>query len=445
MDALLRGLLLAQLLGSASEPDEETNEPEGARQGPAAPSMPIPVTMPEPNTAGTMPSMPIPEVGGHPAFPTPTSPAAPVPPGGGAQAASTSNSPTPPRPHSPEASDVAGSTLAWRLFTAPLYSRLVKVLYDSDGSLPEPTSGNVGYLKLDGYGARNTVDCMCALIQFLQDNLWEAQSVDKFVETMSPQPHWPEKLKDQSHEKQVAYAWMLMNGLLAVIGLKPYLEPFPPPTFAGIVGKIFPPVRAGTAEPKVFSFTARELIEEDFIIQPTTNMLDHLQLVGNAVNVFVLASEQASMLLGYDKNRAARAIGMANLGNEILQSYGALVDGEFHENYRLPISLGMFKIDPDRARRGQYEDLTVVTGVIRLFRNSAEQDHRPHLFASRVLVIEEALRRRRHWYSRLRRDIHKRKKAEPWMFWGAVLAVFFGICTVIQTVTSVWSLAVSLS
>ena len=29
------------------------------------------------------------------------------------------------------------------------------------------------------------------------------------------------------------------------------------------------------------------------------------------------------------------------------------------------------------------------------------------------------------------------------MFWGAVLAFFFGVCTVIQTVTSVWSLALS--
>lgn len=40
---------------------------------------------------------------------------------------------------------------------------------------------------------------------------------------------------------------------------------------------------------------------------------------------------------------------------------------------------------------------------------------------------------------RLRRDIHKRKKEEPWIFWGAVFALFFGICTVIQTVASVWA------
>ncbi|KAI0641251.1 hypothetical protein C8Q79DRAFT_1003946 [Trametes meyenii] len=443
MDVLFRSLLLAQLLGSASESDEE-GEPESAHQGPAIPSMPVPVTMPEPDLGGTVPQMPVPEVGSGSAYPIPGSSAASAPPSGGAQAPST-NSTAPPRPLTPDKSDVARSTLAWRLFTAPLYSRLAKVLYDSDDSLPEPTSGNVGYLKLDDYGARNTVDCMCALTRFLQDNKWEAQSVDKFVETLNSQPHWPDKLRNEPHEKHVAYAWMLMNGLLAVIGLKPYLEPSSPPTFAGIVEKIFPPVPDGTAKPEIFSFTARELIEEDFIIQPTTNMLDHLKLVGSAVNVFVLASEQASMLIGYDKNRAARAIGMANLGNEILQSYGALVEGEFHENYRLPISLGMFKIDPDRPRRGQFEDLTVVTGVIRLFRNSSEQDHQPHLLASRVLIIEEALRRRRRWYSRLRRDIHKRKKTEPWMFWGAVLAVFFGVCTVIQTVTSVWSLAVSLS
>lgn len=59
-----------------------------------------------------------------------------------------------------------------------------------------------------------------------------------------------------------------------------------------------------------------------------------------------------------------RAIGMAHYGDEIMQSYGALVKEEFRQNYQLPISLGMFKIDDERARRGQYDDLTVVSSII---------------------------------------------------------------------------------
>lgn len=59
-----------------------------------------------------------------------------------------------------------------------------------------------------------------------------------------------------------------------------------------------------------------------------------------------------------------RAIGMAHYGHEIMQSYGALVKEEFREKYQLPISLGMFKIDAERERRGQYDDLTVVSSII---------------------------------------------------------------------------------
>ncbi|KAI0770887.1 hypothetical protein BD413DRAFT_626358 [Trametes elegans] len=444
MDVLFRGLLLAQLLGGAPDVEEDSENAEQQQGGSAGPSMPVPVAMQQPNLAGA-PPMPTPQIfpqpavqpglspcpspsSGQPSFPPPSAPA----------------NPEPPRPPSPTPSDVAQGNLTWRVFTAPLYRRLGEALYDSPDSLPEPATGNVGYLKLDGYGARDTVECMCALTRFLCDHRWEAQGVDAFIAAQKPQPHWPAKLRDQSHGEHVKYAWMLMNGLLAVIGLKPYLEPAPPPTFAGVVARIYPALPSGVAQPARFWFTARELVEEDFIIQPTTNMLDHLKLAGNVVSVYVLATEQASLLMGYKRNKAAKAIGMTNLGNEILYSYGALVEGEFHENYRLPISLGIFKIDEERVRRGQYDDLTVVTGIIRMFHNDREADKQPQLLASRVLEIEDALRKRRHWYNRLRRDINKRKKTEPWMFWGAVLAVFFGVCTVIQTVTSVWSLVVSL-
>ncbi|OSD05546.1 hypothetical protein PYCCODRAFT_1361462 [Trametes coccinea BRFM310] len=350
------------------------------------------------------------------------------------------------RPPSPDDVHIARGTLTWSIFLAPLCSRLHAALYDGEHSaLPEPVSGHVSYLKLDGYGAHDSVDNMCALLQYLMDNRWEAQGMERFVDAMRVKPGWPAKLRDKPLSQHVEYVWMLLNGLLAVVSLKPYLEPAPPPTFAGIVQRIFPPLPHGAASPTQFSFTARELVEEDFSIQPTSNLLDHLKLVGNAISVFTLSSEEIQLLMGYNNNRAARAIGMAGLGTEYMHSYAALVEGEFHECYRLPISLGIFKIDDDRAKRGQYDDLTVVTGVIRMYRNDRSGDRTPHLLASRVLAIEAALRRRRHWYNRLRRDIHKRKKAEPWMFWGAVLAVFFGICTVIQTVTSVWSLVISLS
>jgi hypothetical protein len=38
----------------------------------------------------------------------------------------------------------------------------------------------------------------------------------------------------------------------------------------------------------------------------------------------------------------------------------------------------------------------------------------------------------------------KQFQAQPLFFYGAVLAVFFGVCTMIQTITSVWALALAL-
>ncbi|KAJ3008951.1 hypothetical protein NUW54_g2961 [Trametes sanguinea] len=117
-----------------------------------------------------------------------------------------------------------------------------------------------------------------------------------------------------------------------------------------------------------------------------------------------------------------------------MHSYVALVEGELHENYRLPISLGIFKLQDDgkRTKRGRYDDLTLISRVIRMYRNSRSADPTPHLLASRVLAIEAARRERRHWYHRLRRDLRKRRKAVPWIFWGMVLALLVGFYAVTQ-------------
>ncbi|OJT15639.1 hypothetical protein TRAPUB_5967 [Trametes pubescens] len=469
LNALINAFLLARLIESMPDNDEEQGQPEaGPSNGGAVvpPPMRVPMVFPQP-TRGQAPPMPQPFVANqstaaHDAslatslVPQPLVVPPPPPANSSASTPPVSAPPTAPappraapsvpvRPPSPDDVDVARTSIAWRLFTAPLYSRLAEALFENKDSLPEPTTGNICYLKLDGYGARNSVENMCALVTYLDQRPWEDQLVDRFVEERKATPHWPAKLQDKPHADHLKYVWLLMDGLLCVIGLSLSLVPAPPPTFAGAVNMVFPPVPEGVKKPKRFTFSARELIEEDFIIQPTPIMLDHLKLNGNAVSVYVLSTAQITLLLGYDRNKVARAIGMADYGHEIMQSYGALVKEEFREKYQLPISLGMIEIDDERARRGQYDDLTVVSSIIEKKHKDPKPYHPPQLLAGRVHIIETELRRRRHWYRRLLRDIHKRKKGEPWMFWGAVLAVFFGICTVIQTITSVWSLVVSVS
>ena len=89
--------------------------------------------------------------------------------------------------------------MKWRLFLIPLSRRICEALYEQtrSASLPSAVTGDISYLKLDGYGARDSVENMCALIQFLLDNRWEEQVVDKFIDLRKAKPEWPAKLKDQ--------------------------------------------------------------------------------------------------------------------------------------------------------------------------------------------------------------------------------------------------------
>jgi len=68
------------------------------------------------------------------------------------------------------------------------------------------------------------------------------------------------------------------------------------------------------------------------------------------------------------------------------------------------------------------------------------REQHPKLLASRVYAIECLIKTRRGWWNVLWRDIHKQSKGQPVIFYGAIFAVFFGICTIIQTVISIIAL-----
>ncbi|KAL7286009.1 hypothetical protein ACG7TL_001126 [Trametes sanguinea] len=289
----------------------------------------------------------------------------------------------PPRPPSPDDAHVVHDTRAWRLFLEPLCARLYEALYDDDGQhwhsdLPEALYGHIGDLKLDGFGARDTVDNMCSLLHFLTDHRSQDQVVERFVNSMRMHPSWPNQLGDKDPSQQVEYAWMLLSGLLAIDTIGISLESTPPPTFSGIVKRAFPPLADNTAATVQFSFSARELLEDGFVIQPTTNLLDHLTLVGNTISIYTLSAEHVQLLMGYKRNRAARAVGMADLGTEYMHSYAALVEGELHDWYRLPISLGILELGHKRTKRGQYVDLILISRVIQAYSNGPAGDRTPH-------------------------------------------------------------------
>ena len=102
-----------------------------------------------------------------------------------------------------------------------------------------------------------------------------------------------------------------MPRLLTVLELEPYIDPTPPTTFAGITSRIFPPVSAhGRHGPPVpecnFSFSLRELVDEGFVIEATTKILDHLVISGQTVQILTLTRLQLTQLVYYENNTVAQ-------------------------------------------------------------------------------------------------------------------------------------------
>ncbi|KAH9885611.1 hypothetical protein C8Q73DRAFT_659512, partial [Cubamyces lactineus] len=357
----------------------------------------------------------------------------------------------PSRPPSPDLLQAIRNTKVWRDFAGPPCKKLAAVLYAPGEAKGVPDAehqsvlGQMKWLTNEGFSVRDGIEHMHALINFMLKHEREYQVVDQFVDAMKMEPHWPAQLKDKPQREHADYAWLLLCRLLTVLDLKPYIDPIPPPTFAGITPLIFPPIGDRDDPPTAFNFTLRELVDEGFIIETTSKIMDHLVFSGRTVQILTLSRKQVLRLMCYSDNVVARAVGLDGVGKEILYSFGKLVEDEFTDRYRLPVSLGVFDINESDGQKGELvDDLTAVTSIIKLYQQKAGADCRPEIFASRVLAIEKELRRRRRWYNRLRRDVRKREREEPVMFWGTVLATFFGICSIIQTVTSIWSLVLAL-
>ncbi len=120
----------------------------------------------------------------------------------------------------------------------------------------------------------------------------------------------------EDHEK---YVWSMMEGLLGIFAYKDYLKPTSPTTFHGIVTRIFPelpdtarsgilPVPRRVVKPQRFSFSVRDLLDEEFMIEPTSNLADHLKMNGNAIMMYILDSSAVKFLMVYHKNRAAKCV-----------------------------------------------------------------------------------------------------------------------------------------
>jgi len=226
---------------------------------------------------------------------------------------------------------------------------------------------------------------------------------------------WP---SDKKNSEELA--WKLF---LTAIAFKPFAE-FPTVSFARVIPYCFGPT---VASPTTFSFTLADLQALDISITPTHSLHEHLCLdSSDRLKIFIVDGPNGLVLLSYRYNRVAKSLGIDNLGVEIMASIGALVGHDETSRFEEATRLGILP--------GYGEFQAVFMAMI-------PREQAPQLLASRVLAIQQLIKTRKRWWNVLRRDIRKQSQEQPVIFYGAIFAVFFGICTIIQTVTSIIALS----
>ena len=66
------------------------------------------------------------------------------------------------------------------------------------------------------------------------------------------------------------------------------------------------------------------------------------------------------------------------------------------------------------------------------------------ILASKAERLQKIVQHRSSFWPTLCRDILRNNREQPFFFWGAILALFFGVCATIQTIASVWALKIAL-
>jgi len=184
--------------------------------------------------------------------------------------------------------------------------------------------------------------------------------------------------------------------------------------------------------PKAFTITLADISAAGLNVLATAHAHEHLEVVGDMVKIMEFTRPSEDLFITFEKNRVAIALGIDTLGWEIFGSLFVLYwrDGlqtKAHDLHLLP-------------EMGQPHAVWLKV----IFSLDCVQSAAPHVLASRVLALEKLIQHRVSYWPSLMRDINQTKKEQPYIYWGTILATFFGICAVIQTVVSVWSLVLAI-
>lgn len=177
-------------------------------------------------------------------------------------------------------------------------------------------------------------------------------------------------------------------------------------------------------------FTIRDIQAAGLAIEPSVHKHEHLSIVENTVMVYSPQFDKMYESDKFSRNRVARALGISSLGSEIFASLNALYGKD-----RLYDEAGALGLIPKNDR-------TRCDRMLQLMFSSHKEP--PGLFASRVYTLEKLIKHRRSWWPSLKRDLQRNRAEQPFLFWGSIFAIIFGICSIIQTVMSIWSVVLAI-
>jgi len=303
--------------------------------------------------------------------------------------------------------------------------RLGEVLYGDklDGHLYHLIPvGDLYYLMAmgDDYPSPdNFIAHVRCLVEYLESGNSDKPIAD-FVPHIRKLQGWCRK-----DEREFNNVWSLLWHVIGHAMWIPILEP----TFKKQIQHIYP-LQSQKTKPTSFMFTIHDIQMAGLSIEPSSHKHEHLSIVGNTVKIYSPHFDGMWELDKFSRNRIARALDISSLGSEIFASLNALYGKD-----RLYDEAGALGLIPKSDRMRCDRMLQLMFG---------RHKEPPRVLASRVYTLEKLIKHRRSWWPSLKRDLQRSRTEQPFVFWGSIFAIFFGVSSVIQTAMSIWSVVLAI-
>jgi len=183
-----------------------------------------------------------------------------------------------------------------------------------------------------------------------------------------------------------------------------------------------------------FSVTIKQIKDADITIMPTSKIHEHLLYKNGVLFLLELDVRCATSLTALRSNVIVQKVGTETLGREILASYHSLliVDPTREE----AVKMGLLSYNTDNT---DY-DRNMISALINIQSPEFPGFPRPFLLARRERDLIKEIESRKKWWRMLSRDIQHQFNTQPFLFYGSLLALLFGVCQIIQTVESLQAL-----